>query len=181
MRLALLAGAVCALLLTACGGDEPAATVAPVHLAVAAPQDLASVRSETVELSGTVKPAGASVEVRGKRASVSGGAWSAKVALEPGVNVVDVLATAGRARPALTAVRVRRIVDVTVPDLVGLSADDAKTELEDAKLVGELQTEDGGFFDELLGGSPEVCQTDPTAGTHVDPGSTVIVQLARRC
>jgi beta-lactam-binding protein with PASTA domain len=119
--------------------------------------------------------------VRGKRAQISGGTWSAQVDVEPGVNVVDVLASAGRARPALTAVRVRRVVDVVVPDIVGLSADDAKTALEDINLKGELQTAGGGFFDELLGGSPEVCATEPSAGAHVDPGSTVVVQLARRC
>ena len=50
-----------------------------------------------------------------------------------------------------------------------------------ANLKGDLQTTNGGFFDELLGGKPEVCATDPSAGAHVDPGSTVVVQLARRC
>jgi hypothetical protein len=181
MRLSLLTGAACALLLGACGGDKPAKPVAPVRLQVTAPADLGTVRSDNVEIRGTVTPASATVTVRGERARVSGGAWSAQVSVEPGVNVVDVLASAGRARPALTAVRVRRVVDVTVPDLVGLSADDAKSALAGAHLEGELQTAGGGFFDELLGGSPEVCETDPEAGAHVDPGSTVVVQLARRC
>jgi hypothetical protein len=181
MRLSLLTGAACALLLGACGGDKPAKPVAPVRVQVTAPQDLGTVRTASVEVRGTVTPASAAVTVRGERAQVSGGAWSAQIDVEPGVNVVDVLASAGRARPALTAVRVRRVVDVVVPDLVGLSADDAKAELEDANLKGELQTAGGGFFDELLGGSPEVCATEPSAGAHVDPGSTVVVQLARRC
>ena len=181
MWTSLLTGAACALLLGACGGDKPAKPVAPVHLQVTAPQDLGTVRTASVEVRGTVTPVSATVTVRGERAQISGGAWSAQVDVEPGVNVVDVLASAGRARPALTAVRVRRVVDVVVPDLVGLSADDAKAELEDADLKGELQTTGGGFFDELLGGSPEVCATEPSAGAHVDPGSTVVVQLARRC
>ena len=183
MRLSLLAGAACALLLCSCGGgsDATATAVAPVRLQIAAPGDQSTVRDASVELRGTVTPSSARVTVRGKRAAVSGGAWSASVDLEPGVNVVDVFASAGRARPALTAVRVRRVVDVEVPDVVGFSADDARQELEDANLKPELQTEDGGFFDELLGGSPEVCQTSPSAGTHVDPESTVVVQLARRC
>jgi hypothetical protein len=182
MRLTLLAGAACALLLSACGGgDKPAAAVAPVRLQVTAPADQDAVRDTSVEIRGTVSPASATVVVRGARASNSGGTWTAQVSLEPGVNVVDVLASAGRARPALTALRVRRIVDVQVPDLVGLSADDARSQLEDANLKADLQTENGGFFDELLGGKPRVCQTSPTAGAHVDPGSTVVVQLARRC
>jgi hypothetical protein len=181
MRLTLLTGAACALLLGACGSDKPAKPVAPVRLQVTAPQDLGTVRTASVEIRGTVVPSSATVTVRGGRARVSGGVWNAQVSVEPGVNVVDVLASAGRARPALTAVRVRRVVDVVVPDLVGLSADEAKTELEDANLKGDLQTVGGGFFDELLGGSPEVCATEPSAGAHVDPGSTVVVQLARRC
>jgi hypothetical protein len=181
MRLSLLTGAACALLLSACGGDKPAKPVGTVRLQVTAPQDLGTVRTASVEVRGTVTPSSARVTVRGERAQVSGGAWSAQINIEPGVNVVDVLASAGRARPALTAVRVRRVVDVVVPDLVGLSADDAKTALQDANLKGDLQTTNGGFFDELLGGSPEVCATEPSAGAHVDPGSTVVVQLARRC
>ncbi len=181
MRLSLLTGAACALLLGACGGDKPAKPVAPVRLQVTAPQDLGTVRTANVEVRGTVMPSTAKVTVRGERAQVSGGSWSAQISVEPGVNVVDVLASAGRARPALTAVRVRRVVDVVVPDLVGLSADDAKSALADAHLEGDLQTTNGGFFDELLGGKPEVCATDPSAGAHVDPGSTVVVQLARRC
>jgi hypothetical protein len=181
MRITLLTGAACALLLGACGGDKPAKPVAPVRLQVTTPQDLGTVRTDSVELRGTVRPASATVTVRGERAQVSGGVWSAQVGVEPGVNVVDVLASAGRARPALTAVRIRRVVDVVVPDVVGLSADDARSELEDANLEAELKTAGGGFFDELLGGSPEVCASEPSAGTNVEPGSTVVVQLARRC
>jgi hypothetical protein len=180
-RLTLLAGALCALLLAACGDDREATAGAPVRLAVTAPQDLGSVRAGSVQVRGTVRPAGATVLVRGARAQVSGGTWTAQVSLEPGVNVVDVLASAGRARPAMTAVRVRRVVDVTVPDVTGLNADDARSALQDAHLKAELQTDNGGFFDELLGGDPRVCQTAPDAGTHVDPGSTVVVQLSRRC
>jgi ABC-type uncharacterized transport system auxiliary subunit len=93
MRLSLLAGAACALLLCACGGSDDAATaVAPVRLQVTAPGDQETVRAERVELRGTVRPASATVTVRGERADVSGGAWSAEVSLEPGVNVVDVRA-----------------------------------------------------------------------------------------
>jgi hypothetical protein len=171
LRLTILAGA-CALLLSACGDDEPTASTQRVQLAVAAPRDLGAVRSAKVEVRGTVRPRNASVLVRGDQARVSGGSWSAEVELEPGVNVIDVLASAGRDRPAMTAVRVRRLVDVEVPDVVGFTAADAQA---------ELQTEGGGFFDELLGGDPRVCQTAPQAGSRVDPGATVVVQLSRRC
>jgi hypothetical protein len=182
MRLSLIAGAACALLLSACGGgDKPASASAPVRLQIASPSDQGTVREASVEVRGTVSPSSAEVIVRGERARVSGGAWSAQISLQPGVNVVDVLASAGTAKPALTAVRVRRVVDVEVPDLTGLSADDARQELDDANLKAELQTDDGGFFDDLLGGKPKVCETSPEAGATVDPGSTVTVTLARRC
>jgi PASTA domain/Glucodextranase, domain B len=181
MRIGLLAGAACALLLSACGGEKPARAVAPVRLAVTSPGDQATVRDERVQLRGTVAPSGASVTVRGERADVSGGTWTAEVALEPGVNVVDVLASSGTARPALTAVRVRRVVDVEVPDVTGLNADDARQKLQDADLQPDLQTENGGFFDELLNGDPRVCDTDPAGGEHVDPGTSVTVRLSRDC
>jgi hypothetical protein len=180
-RLTILTGAACALLLSACGGGSRASAGPAVRLAVNAPGDLNAVRAATVQVRGTVAPASADVTVRGQHAQVSGGSWTANVSLEPGVNVVDVLASAGSARPAMTAVRVRRVIDVQVPDVVGFSAGDARSALQDAHLQPDLQTTGGGFFDELLGGSPKVCQTAPQAGAHVDPGSTVVVQLARRC
>lgn len=180
-RIGLLAGAACALIAIGCGGEKPATATAPVRLQVSTPSDQDTVREERVQLRGTVSPSGATVLVRGAKASVSGGSWSADVDLEPGVNVVDVLASAGTARPALTAVRVRRVVEVTVPDVVGLSADDARQQLEDANLEADLQTENGGFFDELLGGSPRVCDTTPSGGASVAPQTRVEVHLARDC
>jgi PASTA domain/Glucodextranase, domain B len=181
MRPLLLAGAACALLLSACGGGDHSTAVAPVRLAVSAPQDLATVRTDTVEIRGTVHPATSTVLVGGRRASVSGASWSAEVDLEPGVNLVDVLASAGAAKPALSAVRVRRLVEVEVPDIVDDAVDDARQALEDAGLKGNFEDTGGGFFDELLGGSPKVCETDPAAGESVDPGATVQVTVARRC
>jgi hypothetical protein len=182
MRLPLLAGVLCALTLTACGDDGSATTPAPpVRLAVTAPSDLGTVRSGTVTVRGTVVGRSGPVLVRGARARSSSGAWSAEVTLEPGVNVVDVLAASGRARPAMTAVRVRRVVDVEVPDVVGFSVGDARDALSAARLKADLQTTGGGFFDELLGGDPQVCATDPEAGAHVDPGATVTVEVSRRC
>jgi beta-lactam-binding protein with PASTA domain len=128
-----------------------------------------------------VKPAGATVTVGGQPASVSGGTWRASVGLEPGVNVIDVLASAGGGRPALTAVRVRRLVEVAVPDLVGASEDDARRQLQDLGLKADVQRSGGGFFDSLLGGRPTVCETTPAAGEQVAPGSTVAVLTAKRC
>src|SRR4051812_49811860 len=103
--LALAAAAVC-VLAGGCGGDGPAP--APVRLQITAPPDEAVVRDAQVELRGTVRPATATVTVEGRRAAVSEGEFHATVGLAPGTNVVDVLASAGEARPALTANRTPR-------------------------------------------------------------------------
>jgi hypothetical protein len=181
MRPLLLAGAACALLLSACGGGARPAAITPVRVQVTEPSDLRAVRVAGVRVRGTVRPAGATVTVDGARASVAGGAWSANVGHRPGVNLVDVLASSGRARPALTVVRVRRLIQVAVPDLTGSSVAVARRQLDDRGLKGAFQVSGGGFFDELLGGKPTVCQTDPVAGAQVDPGATVQVTVARRC
>lgn len=181
MRPHLLAGAASALLLSACGGSDHPASVAPVHLSVTAPGDLSAVHGASVRVRGTVRPASAAVLVSGQQAKVSGGAWTVDVQLRPGVNLVDVLASAGSAKPVLTAVRVRRLIEVEVPDLVDDSVDDARQALADVGLKGDFQDTGGGFLDELLGGSPKVCATDPVAGESVDPGATVQVTVGRRC
>src|SRR4051794_9599812 len=177
-RLPLAAVAVCALA-GGCGGDPPAPP--PVRLAIAAPTDEARVRAATVELRGTVRPASALVTVRGERAAVSGeGTFRATVKLAPGTNVIDVLASAGRARPALTAIRVRRRVSVVVPDIVGVLADDVEDRLSAAGLKAKVDDRDG-IFDRLLPGDPVVCATDPRAGVEVRPATIVGVVVSRRC
>src|SRR4051812_42409013 len=99
MRLAPLCTAtLSAAVITACGGDARPAPP-PVRLVVSAPRDLDTVHDDHVEVQGSVRPAGAAVTVEGRRATVAGGSFHATVALEEGTNVVDVLASAGRARP----------------------------------------------------------------------------------
>lgn len=184
MRLPLPALAICALaVLPGCGGGDAGASSQQrsVRVHVASPGDLASVRSATVEIRGRVRPTTATVEVAGRRAPVSGGRFAQAVDLEPGVNVIDVLAADGGARPALTAVRVRRVMTVAVPDVTGLSPDDATAALRRVGLKADVQRQGGGFFDELFGGSPSVCDTDPQPGARADAGATVTVVVARRC
>lgn len=182
MRALLLAGAFCALVLLAvgCGGGGADPAGPSVRLRVSSPNDLAAVRTATVEIRGTVRPAAAVVTVAGQRASVSGGAFHASVDLDAGINVIDVLAASGNDRPALTAVRVRRLTTVAVPDVTGLSQDDARAALEQAGFSVDVQRA-GGLLDELLPGSRAVCDSDPAPGAEADAGSTVTITVARRC
>jgi hypothetical protein len=166
-------------LLAACGGGSKPPPP-PVQVSVASPGDQAVVHAAQVELAGTVRPSTAQVMVAGRRATVAGGTFHASVALAPGTNVIDILASAGRARPALVAVRVRRDVSVRVPDVTGLTVDDARARLGALDLAVEVQ-DDGGLLDRLLPGDPRVCATDPPAGERLDSGATVRMLVARRC
>jgi hypothetical protein len=166
-----------------CGGDaSPRATrgAAPVRITLSSPGDLASTRSDTLTVSGSVSPADASVRVLGRPADVVAGAFSARVPLRPGANVIDLAATAPVHGPALTAVRVTREMPIRVPDLEHLTPDDAAAKL--AALGLRLRTrDDGGLFEGILPGTPGVCAQRPAAGTEVRAGARVLVLVAKRC
>src|SRR5687768_11960998 len=90
----------------ACGDDpEPARNEPEVKLELGSPADSAVVRSETVEIRGTVQPRGASVEVLGREVAVDAGSFRAEVPLEPGANLIDVAAGARGRRPDFAVAR----------------------------------------------------------------------------
>jgi len=168
-----------------CGGGDDQKGVqrppAPVDLKVSAPNDQATVRAETVEVRGTVVPAGATVQVLGQRAAVSGGGtFTSTVALQPGANVIDVMATASGRAATLTAFRVTREVPVIVPDLGGKTADEVRKMLGDLGLKASVD-ESGGLLEPLLPGDPAVCTQDPSAGSQVRSGATVHVVVSKSC
>jgi hypothetical protein len=180
-RLGTLIGAL-VVALAGCGGEDPAAQKPPrpVRLTVASPTDLGTVATGSVEVRGSVSPAGAQVQVEGRRAHVSGGTFSALVPLEQGPNVVDVAATASHRAAALTAFRITREQRVTVPDLAGVGIDDA------AKLISSrglhfASKRGGGFLDPLVPHGIAVCRQSPAAGDEVRRGTTVRVVVARAC
>jgi hypothetical protein len=165
------------------GGDEPQARKPPppVQLAVDSPDDMATVRTATVDVHGSVSPAGSVVRVRGRAASVTaGGTFTVSVPLEPGDNVIDLMATARGREPALTAFRIVREVPVEVPDLDGLAVADAQDKLGAAGLNVQI-ARGGGLLEPLLPGDPAVCEQDPRAGTKVRRGTTVHVVVAKSC
>jgi hypothetical protein len=182
MRTCPIAAFLAVTILTAgCGADErPPRREALVELRLSSPQDGGITREERVEISGTVKPARASVQVLGSDVAVDGGRFSTKVALEPGANVIDVAASADGRRPDFAALRVVREQRVPLPGVVGRDADTAQEELEGLGM--EVRTEDaGGFFDPLLPGGPKVCSMEPGAGEQVLPGTEVTLEVARDC
>jgi glucodextranase-like protein/PASTA domain-containing protein len=183
MRVRTLLILACVATVAGCGGDgneRAQRPLEPVRLTVNEPNDMAVVQTDSVDVQGTVEPAGASVRVLGEAADVSGGTFRASVALEPGANVIDVIATARGRGTAMTAFRVTRELPVKVPDLDGLAEQEAKDKLAEAGLRAELEVR-GGLIEELLPGEPGVCQQDPEAGTEVRRGTTVSAELSKSC
>jgi hypothetical protein len=175
------ASAVALALVAALGGCGQAKKAAPpVSLSVDEPVDMAIVRSGSVMVTGSVRPATARVAVEGHDARVSGGRFSARVPLLPGTNLVDVVAGAPRARPDMVAIRVSRLVTVAVPDLGGYTPSDAKDALASLGLRADVQKA-GGILEFLLPVDARVCDTEPPAGTQVAPGSSVTVHAAKEC
>jgi PASTA domain-containing protein/glucodextranase-like protein len=169
-----------AVLVAACGGSGRPSGGGHVRISLASPGDGTVVRAAVVEVRGTVRPRGAAVEVAGRPAAVSGGAFDVVVPLETGANVLDVAATAPGARPAVAALRVRRDDRVAVPDLTGDDPDVAQARLEDLGLKVSRER-GGGFFDPLIPEAPRVCSLSPRPGSKLDPGSRVTLVWARHC
>jgi hypothetical protein len=183
MRVRTLLILTCLATAAGCGGDDndrAQRPQTPVRLTVNEPNDMAVVQSDSVDVQGTVEPAGASVRVMGKSADVSGGTFRASVALEPGPNVIDVIATARGRATAMTAFRVTRELPVKVPDLDGLTEAEAEEQLADAGLRPQLNVR-GGLIEELLPGEPAVCEQDPEPGTEVRRGTAVRAELSKSC
>src|SRR5690349_405698 len=164
-----------------CGSStKRTVAAAPVRVTIEAPGDESVTRSDTLTVRGSVTPADATVQVLGQPADVVAGAFTARVPLEPGANVIDLEATADGRDPALTAVRVTREMPVTVPDLTHLSVDDARSKLGTLGL--RLRTQDeGGLLDGILPGTPGVCEQRPDPGSSLHKGDTVLAGVAKRC
>jgi hypothetical protein len=182
MRTRTIAAVLAVASLTAACGDEqkPPARESLVELRLTAPPDADTTRDERIEISGTVKPASATVHVLGSEVAVEDGRFSTDVALEPGANLIDVAGSARGRRPDFAALRVIREQRVRLPDVVGRDADTVQEELEGLGL--KVRAEDtGGFFDPLLPGDPAVCAMEPGPGEQVLPGTEVTLLVAREC
>src|SRR5215470_15886747 len=160
MRTAPLLIAATALVIAGCGGSDkkpPPKPQPPVAVTIDQPSDTATVEAGSIDVRGTVEPPTAQVRVLGHVATVTGGAFIAQVPVDPGTNVVDVIATAPRRSPLMTAFRVTRVILVEVPDLSGKSQDDAQSALDPLNLKLDATRGDDNFIDSLLPGDPKVC------------------------
>jgi Glucodextranase, domain B/PASTA domain len=175
-RFALLA----TLALAGCGTQARPATTPRVELKLSTPGDGRMLRADTVEITGTVAPAGAAVTVAGRAATVEGSSFTATVSLQPGGNVIDVTASAAGHRPAADALRVVRDMRVELPSLAGYEETDAFDRLKGLGLR-PVEKRDDSWIDRLLPGAVGVCATQPKGGTLVGPRSTVTVVVSTNC
>lgn len=172
---------VIALCAQGCSSDpEPPPPLERVRLNVTQPADTAVVRDDSVRLTGRVTPSTAQVRVLGEEVAVEDGAFAATVPLEVGANVVDVLASADRRRPAMAAIRITRQVPVRVPDILGVSADEARDRLAELGLKPRIE-QGGSILDDLLPIDTVVCSTSPESGTEVEGGAEVAVVVSKLC
>jgi hypothetical protein len=108
------------------------------------------------------------------------GHFSTSVPLAPGTNLIDVIASAPRARPAMFALRVIRYVLVTVPDVTGKSPGAAATAIRGAGLRSVLHV-DNAPLSFLWPFPPQVCSQSPAGGARVGPHSVVTLQASQVC
>lgn len=167
-----------------CGGgdenDRAEQSLRKVAVDVDEPADGAVVQEDRVTVRGSVDPRGASVRVLGREADVSAGSFSVEVPLQPGANVIDVIATAPGRASSLSAFGVIRQMPVAVPDLDGLTVEEVQERLEPLGLQAEV-SERGGLLEDLLPGDPVVCEQDPGTGTEVRRGTVVQVEVGKSC
>lgn len=168
------------LALAGCGTQARPATTPRVDLKLSAPGDGRMLRADTVEITGTVAPAGAAVIVAGRSATVDGSSFSATIPLQPGGNVIDVTASAAGHRPAADALRIIRDMRVELPALAGYEENDAFDRLKGLGLR-PVEKRDDNWIDRLFSGTVGVCGTQPKGGTLVAPRSSVTVVVSTSC
>jgi hypothetical protein len=87
---------------------EPTTTSSTVTVRITAPADGSSLRGNRVTVRGAVTPPDAAVQVVGQPAQVGNGVFTRSIALRPGSNTIDVVASAAGAAPASETITVTR-------------------------------------------------------------------------
>jgi beta-lactam-binding protein with PASTA domain len=94
--------------------------------------------------------------------------------------LIDVIASARHARPAMTSLRITRYVLVSVPDVTGESPKDAAAAIHNAGLTPQVHNSSNPFG-VLIPLRDQVCGQSPAGNAHVAPGSTVILDVGKVC
>lgn len=166
--------------LTACGRSAPRPP-APVHLSALTPADGSRLATDRATIAGSVTPHRARVLVMGRRATTDArGHFSVTVQLQTGTNLIDVIAGAAHARPAMTAIRVVRYLLVSVPSVEGQDPRTASAAITSARLTAKVDQESEPFLF-LVPLSERVCTQSPSAGARVAPGTTVTLTVGKIC
>ena len=158
------------------------AAATPAPGAAARPADdrarRATSRSSTTtgsRCSGSVRPSCGDRDGRGQAGERRRRARSGRRSRSSeGTNVIDVLASAGRARPALTAIRVRRDVSVRGPrPRRRCRADDARKQLQTPRAEGRRPARATASSTACSPARPQVCATDPRPARRSTAATTV--------
>ena len=113
---------------------------------------------------------------------MSGGTFRAQVALEPGANVIDVIATArGRGAGDDGVPRDARDAGRRCPTSTGSRSQEVEERLVRRRAAAPTSPSAADLIEELLPGEPAVCEQDPEPGTEVRRGTTVRVEVAKSC
>lgn len=137
--------------LVGCGSSSSNTASRAVSVHVTAPADGAKVKSDRIDVRGTVSPNDATVQVVGQNAQVGNGVFTASVALHRGRNSIDVVASAPGVAPANTSITVTRIS----------GAGGGRAQPSSSPSTGGTASSGGP----LLAG-PSNCGGDLTAGAH---------------
>jgi hypothetical protein len=152
-----------------------------VKLRLGTPTDGTRTEASTERVSGVVSPRTARVLIVGEAVKPdTRGDFSTTIALAPGTNLIDVIASAPHARPAMTTLRVVRYVLVTVPTVTGETPTAAAAAIRSAGLKLQLH-EDKNPFSFLLPFPKHVCSQSPSGGDRVAPNSTVTLGVGKVC
>jgi hypothetical protein len=164
-----------------CGGARQTNGTRTVQLALSAPASGTRVAAGTIAVAGKVSTPRATVLVAGHRVELApGGHFTTSVDLAVGTNLIDVIAGAPQARPAMLAIRVVRYELVSVPSVIGLAPGVARKALGAAGLKVKVSDTDN-IFTEVLPETAAVCNQSPAPGSKVSPGATIKLQASKFC
>lgn len=178
----LIAAAALCLSIAGCGTDADApGTGAGPALKLTAPVAGQVVRGSTVAVRGITPEGYSEIRVAGEKAVLRKGLFEARVPLEAGENVIDVVAVGAGKEPATTNVSVVQVPRdrALVPDVIDERLDEAQVHLTDAGFG--YDTVGGGVAGIVNETNWTVCDTTPDVGSAVPPGATVTLVVRRVC